>query len=505
MVSEITLSKSIRSNLLSLQGTATLMNKSQEHLSTGLKVNSAVDDPSSFFTAASLNARAGDLSRVLDSVGNAVQTIKAADEGISAITKLVESAQASARSALQSAQSEKASAEGTGAAVAADANATVTGADISANAAALTGHADIATGNELKISVDGGTASTFEIVSSAAAGKAVSLDDLVGLINNDANLKGKIEAKNDGGKLTLTAKSADVKFEIDTASTDKLVTTLGLTEGTEYKGTNLIDGQAAGKGVTQGQKLEVTVGTGTAQSITFGTGAGEVDTLEELNTALGQLSDVTASVDNDGNISITASKLGENVTIGGSADVTQFGLEAKTYEGDGSNSESRESLRQTFNDLRTQIDQLSEDSSFNGVNLLSGDSLEVIFNEDSTSKLSVNGVKFSSSNDLKITEASEDDFQENSKIDTKLGELDTALDKLRTQAAVFGSKLSTVQVRQDFTKNLTNVLETGAANLVLADTNEEGANLLALQTRQQLSSTSLRMASQADQSVLRLF
>ncbi len=84
-------------------------------------------------------------------------------------------------------------------------------------------------------------------------------------------------------------------------------------------------------------------------------------------------------------------------------------------------------------------------------------------------------------------------------------QLDTALSTLRTQASKFGSNLSTVQTRQDFTKNLINTLQTGADNLVLADTNEEGANLLALQTRQQLSTTALSLSAQADQAVLRLF
>ena len=62
-----------------------------------------------------------------------------------------------------------------------------------------------------------------------------------------------------------------------------------------------------------------------------------------------------------------------------------------------------------------------------------------------------------------------------------------------------------MQNRQDFTKNLINLLQIGADSLTLADTNEEGANLLALQTRQQLRTTSLSLASQADQAVLRLF
>ena len=84
-------------------------------------------------------------------------------------------------------------------------------------------------------------------------------------------------------------------------------------------------------------------------------------------------------------------------------------------------------------------------------------------------------------------------------------DLSGALTKLRTQAQSFGSNLSTVQIRQDFTKAMINTLQTGADGLTLANSNEEGANLLALQTRQQLSTTALSLASQASQAVLRLF
>ena len=96
-------------------------------------------------------------------------------------------------------------------------------------------------------------------------------------------------------------------------------------------------------------------------------------------------------------------------------------------------------------------------------------------------------------------------FQADGNIDTEIGKLDVALKTLRNQASQFGSNLTTVQTRQDFTKNLIATLQTGADNLVLADTNEEGANLLALQTRQQLSTTALSLSAQADQAVLRLF
>jgi len=100
-MSEIILSAPVRNNLLSLQNTALLSAKTQERLSTGLKVNSALDDPTAFFTAASLNNRAGDLNRLLDSAGLAVKTLEAADNALGAITKLVESAQATARQALE--------------------------------------------------------------------------------------------------------------------------------------------------------------------------------------------------------------------------------------------------------------------------------------------------------------------------------------------------------------------------------------------------------------------
>jgi flagellin-like hook-associated protein FlgL len=128
----------------------------------------------------------------------------------------------------------------------------------------------------------------------------------------------------------------------------------------------------------------------------------------------------------------------------------------------------------------------------------------VAFNETGTSSLTISGVTFDSQG-LGLDEVAGAGFQSDSDIDAVITKLDTALSSLRTQASKFGSNLSTVQTRQDFTKNMVNTLQTGADNLVLADTNEEGANLLALQTRQQLSTTALSLSAQADQAVLRLF
>jgi len=171
----------------------------------------------------------------------------------------------------------------------------------------------------------------------------------------------------------------------------------------------------------------------------------------------------------------------------------------------------RKDLINSFNSLRTQLDKLADDSSFNGVNLLRGDKLKLNFNETGSSNIeiqakdSAGNVRAINTTNLSVGTADGAEFSDNTALDNRREALSEALTTLRTQSSQFGSNLSLVQVRQDFTKNIINTLETGAANLTLADTNEEGANLLALQTRQQLSSVALSLASQADQNVLRLF
>src|SRR6186713_3740875 len=100
-MSDINLSKAVRSNLLSLQSTAAQMGKTQERLATGLKVNSALDNPTNFFTASALNSRAGDMANLLDSMSSGIKTIEAADNGLKSITKTVETMQSTLRQARQ--------------------------------------------------------------------------------------------------------------------------------------------------------------------------------------------------------------------------------------------------------------------------------------------------------------------------------------------------------------------------------------------------------------------
>jgi flagellin-like hook-associated protein FlgL len=163
----------------------------------------------------------------------------------------------------------------------------------------------------------------------------------------------------------------------------------------------------------------------------------------------------------------------------------------------------RATLATQFDAIRTQIDQLSGDAGFNGINLLAANNLTVTLNETGTSSVTVTGVTFTSAG-LGVAAAA-NAWAADADITAASTTLTSALTTLRSQSQAFSTNLSTVQIRQDFTKAMINTLQTGADSLTLADSNEEGANLLALQTRQQLSTTALSLASQASQSVLRLF
>ena len=164
------------------------------------------------------------------------------------------------------------------------------------------------------------------------------------------------------------------------------------------------------------------------------------------------------------------------------------------------------SLSSQFDSLLTQIGQLAGDSGFNGVNLLGGDTLTVTLNETGTSSTTVTGVDYTNANAAPLAiNAAANNWATTADITAASTDLSAALTSLRSESQTLSASLSVVQVRQDFTKATVNTLQSGAADLTLADSNQEGANLLALQTRQQLSSTALSLASQADQNVLRLF
>lgn len=377
-MADISLTASMRSNLLSLQQTQDLMDMTQERLSTGKKVNSAIDNPSSYYTAQSLTNRASDLNALLDSMGQGIQTIQAANEGIEAITEFVQQAKAIANTARD--------------------NATIKG--------------------------------------TTSSGTYAAADDT-------QNITVKIDGV------------ADQDIEVTLADTDTLE------QAATKIATALNDG-------TNGVK-------------------------DAEDTVIGGF---TATVEN-GQIKISNSK-GIVANVSGT-------ISGITFNGEIGNSTRTTSMKQ-YNEILDQIDQLAKDSGYKGVNLLQGNDLKVVFNEDRSSYLTINGT-FADTSDkgLKISRAEDWTNPDNEAIDASISELENAITSLRNMASEFGNNYSIVENRENFTESLINVLEEGSDKLTLADMNEESANMLALQTRQQLAINSLSLASQAAQSVLSLF
>jgi len=163
----------------------------------------------------------------------------------------------------------------------------------------------------------------------------------------------------------------------------------------------------------------------------------------------------------------------------------------------------------TFDTLMTQITQLASDSGYRGTNFLTGGTQTVEFSQATgTSTLGITGFNATSAG-LTIENAGTNwdgiSSTHTEKIQSSATQLENALNTLRSESSKLSSNLSVVTTRQDFTSSMINELQTGADNLTLADMNEEGANMLMLQTRQNLGITSLSMASQAAQAVMRLF
>ena len=398
MSSGVTLSAATRQNLLSLQDTAALTATTQNRLSTGRKVNSALDNPLNYFTSLNLTGRSADISSLLDGISNGIQTIQAANQGITSIKKLVDQAKSLASQALAT-------------------QITTTGTGNTFSAGSSTASTTVT------FYVNGtSTSATFNSTS--------TLTQVVSALNsasNTANAGNIFTIDATGTKLVLNA-SADVEF----ASTSDQ-TALGFTAGA---GTGPVYGSAS---ATAGTSSQITV-SGVAQ---------------------------------------------------------------------------RASLAPQYNNILTQITSMAGDSSFNGVNLIAGkkNDLTINFNPRGNSSISVastdetaTGLGLSPIINSGGTSSTFGigNFLLNTDINATVKTLDAASDQLKSDATTLGSNLSVVQNRQDFSKQLINILDTGAANLTNADMNEEAANSQALSTRQSLGISALSLANTAQQSILQL-
>jgi flagellin len=401
-MSGIVLSASVRQNLLSLQSTADLLATTQNRLSTGKKVNTALDNPTNYFTAQGLDNRASDISNLLDGIGNGVQVLQAANTGITSLQKLVDTAKSIATQVLQA----------------------PTGYSTKANVTTTVG----------------------------AVGSASDLTT--------------------GGTTTL-----------------------------------------------QGKTVIFTPATGSALTLTFDSagGAGKVNSLDALNTALSTAGiGVTASISSTGFLTFTSTNdnASQSITTAGSASANTVDITGTTVAAvvaasgtpvaDPASQTIRANLVSQYNNVIQQITTTAQDSSFNGINLLNGDNLKLTFNETGKSTLNIQGVTFDAAGLGLASLTSGTDFLDNASANNALTVLGAASTTLRTEASALGSNLSIVQIRQDFSKNLINVLQTGSSNLTLADTNEEAANSQALSTRQSIAVSALALANTSQQSVLQL-
>ena len=384
----IVMSAAARGGVLALSDIKDQISAVQTRLSSGKRVNSAIDDPAAYFLSVGLTSRSSALRGLLTNLQTAQSTVDAANKGITAIQSLLASAQSIANQALQAAQS----------------LVTVTGN----NGTAFTTSSQIAT--------TAGSSSRFK------AGDTVTVND---------------------GTTTATYTAANG---------DTVQTFL-----------NAING-------TSGLK-------------------------------------VTASLNVSGQIQLAATS-NVNVTIGGSINgagggtlnsISGLTAGATNY----TTNTVRQNLAAQFDSLRSQIDLAAQDAGFSGVNFLTGSSLSVTFNETGSAKLSITGTTLTSAG-LGVS-ASANQFQLDSNINTALTSIQNALLTLQSNSATFGSNATIMSARKDFINAMADTLDTGANAITGNDMNADSALLLALQTRQQIATTTLSMSQSSENMALRLF
>ncbi len=441
------ISNGVRSSLASLQTITSQAAAVQNRLATGKKVNTAVDNPVNFFTAQSLNNRSDQLKGLLDGISNGIQTVQAASKGIDGITKLVGSLQSTVKQAQADAAQNRPTVVGTGTTLA------------TAGEAALT----------------------------SKSLKDIALDKRVGSAGDTTVATATASAAGDLGVDTTATPALNIQIVTNpAAATSTTNISVALTANTTVRDVvNAINTSGVATAFVDEKGLLNVKGTGS----------------ETLGVGIGVGADAAAAT--------TASATGtSNAAFGLNATDRTTGIASS-----GVTSATRSNLIEQYNTLRTQIDSLAKDAGFNGVNLLQGDKVTIAFNEKggkNQTKLDIQGTSLTSDN-IGIQQAGNAqvagtiNFQNDSDLEKATTALTNALTSLKSLSSTFGANLSVAQTRQDFTKDLAEVLSTGASNLVNADANEEAANLLSLQTRQQLSQTALSLSSQSDQAVLRLF
>lgn len=382
----IAVSGSTRAGLLALQMVSSQIDQVQTRLATGKRVNSAYDDPAAFFTSSALSSRAASLNALVDNVSSVKKSIDAANNGVQAITSLLNQAQTIATAALQSANT----------------------------LVKVTGNFGSTLTTSSVIASTGGAGNKFK------AGDTVTVSD---------------------GTTTATYTAAN---------NDTVQTFLNAVNGTA--------------------NLKITASLNSSGQIAFAATGPVSITLGGTQTGAGTLNSVTG------------------LTAGATAFVANA---------------TRTSYAAQYDALRTQIDTVINDAGYNGVNLLTNISKTLSLNESGSSTITLTGANLSTSA-LGVL-ASTNSFQSDSDITTSSTNIANALIAVQNQTATLGNSQAILDARMQFNKAMVDTLQAGADDLVKSDTSADGALLLALQTRQQLTATSLSMTGTSDKMALRLF
>jgi len=496
----------MRSNLLSLQSTGRLLDRTQTRLSTGKKVNTAIDNPVSFFAAQSLTSRASVIDSLKDSMGQAVSTINAADKGITALTSMIEQAKGIA----QSAQSADSSGVTTGAITLSDLKADALGP----NTATIT-FSGIKSGDYIQfmfnrdVSFKGSSGPSawwdFQLGASdqeTASNFATHINSLdwASVSSYLGEIDCYITASYNAGTNTVEVSKYDYDSNEQVSWISGNITNNPYNTGSYSAVLNAGASLPPDDVVIGGVTFTATTGATSGQNFSVGgddtADMGEL--AEVINNYAWGTTEYAATVSN-GQLILSKTVNGVDASVeagdfdasgivgGGSASMTLVELSTEL-----------DALEDQYNVLLYQLTELAEDSGYKGKNFLSNDDLTVKF-EGTT--LTVEGFDASTAG-LGLTNAT---WTAGGDIDADLNRLDNALITLRKQSSRMSSNLGIITTRQDFSTDMMNTLTEGADKLTLADTNEEGANMLMLQTRESLGTNALSMSAQASQAVLQLF
>lgn len=513
MAEQVTLSAAVRSSLLSLQSTTKLIDRTQGRLASGLKIAGPVDDPVAFFQAKSLNDRAFDFNEKKDGIDQGISAVTAALDGVDSIETLVRQIKGVANS-MKSAEATQMS------------NLITQFNDLRTQINNLAADSTFQGTNLIN-----GTGTTLTIEfseKSASVLNIASTDITVGTAGLSIGQTVAFTGQFDGDVATAAVNT--VSFSADSGSTQNNFKA-GFTAGTftlTYEGGNFTYTTADSLLFTYGTNvLTVSVGgTNTVNKedvlvITVSTGgnAGNTgfylqgDTLNFATIYGGTgLVNINAGTAFAGGDDVTFTWNGQTTTFTTADNGTTFSFAdvnmlLTVCANDTITLTNGAAFVMNFNSGANETAQASViNASYSGASFTAAFDIEVAAMTATETKLVINGIKASTDvvagalNFIEYVQAG-DTVALNDTIKT----LDSALTTLRTQAQNLGTNVAVLQTRLDFTESYVNTLEIGAAKLTLADLNEEGANLLALQTRQQLGIQALAFAGQAEQSILALF